>query len=53
MKAFIGFFRVTRAKDWPHPSLDGEVDPAKRDRDEHIQADILTSGFYLAPAFPV
>jgi hypothetical protein len=34
----------TRAKGWPHPSLDGEVDPALRDHDEHNQADILTSG---------
>jgi hypothetical protein len=25
----------TYAKGWPHPSLDGEVDPAKRDHDEH------------------
>ena len=34
----------THAGGWPHPSLDGEVDPAVRDRDEHNQADILTSG---------
>jgi hypothetical protein len=38
---------------WPHPSLDGEVDPAERNRDEHNQTDILTSGLNLAPAFPV
>jgi len=43
MKAFIGSF-AHQHKSWPHPSLDGEVDPAQRDHDEHIQADILTSG---------
>ena len=32
------------AMGWPHPSLDGEVDPAQRDRDEHNQTDILTWG---------
>src|SRR5690349_19720868 len=41
----------TRGTGWPHPSLDGEVGPVK-DHDEHNQADILTSGFDLAPAFP-
>jgi len=41
----------THGTGWPHPSLDGEVGPVK-DRDEHNQADILTSGFDLAPAFP-
>jgi len=33
--------------------FDGEVGPALRDRDEHGQTDILTSGLNLAPAFPI
>jgi hypothetical protein len=43
----------TSGTGWPHPSLDGEVDPALRDHDEHNQTDILTSGSNLAPAFPI
>ena len=39
-----GILLRTRGTGWPHPSLDGEVGPALRDRDEHNQADILTSG---------
>jgi hypothetical protein len=42
----------THGKGWPHPSLDGEVGPAKGDHDERSQTDILTLGFGLAPAFP-
>jgi hypothetical protein len=42
----------TRVPGWPHPSLDGEVDPAKRDHDERNQTGILTSGSNLVPAFP-
>ena len=42
----------TREPGWPHPSLRGEVGPAKRDHDERNQTGILTSGSNLAPAFP-
>ena len=34
---------------WPHPSLDGEVGPVSRDRDEHNQTDILTWGLTSLP----
>src|SRR5690349_14609318 len=39
----------TRGAGWPHPSLDGEVDPVSRDHDEHNQTDILTSGLTSLP----
>src|SRR5215468_1639742 len=39
----------TRGTGWPHPSLDGEVDPVSRDHDEHNQTDILTSDVTLLP----
>ena len=44
-----GILLRTRGTGWPHPSLDGEVDPVSRDHDEHNQTDILTSGVTSLP----
>ena len=51
MKAFDESRLAPAKQAGPILLFDGEVGPVK-DRDEHNQADILTSGFDLAPAFP-
>ena len=51
MKAFVESHPTPAGQAGLILLFDGEVGPVK-DRDEHNQADILTSGFDLAPAFP-
>jgi len=52
MKAFSGSYPALTEQAGLILLFDGEVDPAKRNHDEHSQTGILTSGVNLAPAFP-